>query len=137
LSYSNIFDRMTSKVGSKVKTWRFGRAKAKLEQQLARIIETANGHQAKRLPTGSAAYIELYRQANLTIDAFCTEQAVARLSIEQEVPVLRELEALTHPASPVAAGVKMAGAVLAIIVGALLVGCLSGLIVVGYHFLVR
>jgi hypothetical protein len=23
LSYSNIFDRMTSKVGSKVKTWRF------------------------------------------------------------------------------------------------------------------
>ena len=35
---------------------RLSRAKSTLEQQLARIIETANGHQAKGLPTGSPAY---------------------------------------------------------------------------------
>ena len=49
-----IFDRAVDKVVVSFKDWRFNRAKAALEHELARIVETANGHQAKHLPTGAA-----------------------------------------------------------------------------------
>jgi hypothetical protein len=131
-----IFDRAVDKVAASVKDWRFNRSKAALEHDLARIVETANGHEAKHLPRGAPAYVALYQQASTTIDAFCVKHRVDRLSIEQEVPVLRELEQLTHPPPPGAAAVKGLGMVVATVFGAILLGCASGLISAGYHWMV-
>jgi hypothetical protein len=124
------------KVVVSIKDWRFNRAKAALEHELARIIETADGHQAKHLPRGAPAYVALYQQASTTIDAFCVKHRVQRLSIEQEVPVLRELEQLTHPPPPGAAAVKGLGMVAATVFGAILLGCASGLVAAGYRWIV-
>jgi hypothetical protein len=131
-----IFDRAVDRVAASVKTWRFNRARAALEHELARIVETASGHQAKHLPTGAPAYVALYQQANLKIDAFCTRHRVDRLSIERDAPVLRELEQLTHPPPPGAAAVKGLGMVVATVLGAILLGCASGLVSAGYHWMV-
>jgi hypothetical protein len=131
-----VFDRAVDKVVVSIKDWRFNRAKAALEHELARIVETANGHQAKHLPTGAPAYVALYQQANLKIDAFCTRHHVDRLSIERDAPVLRELEQLTHPPPPGAAAVKGLGMVVATVFGAILLGCASGLVSIGYHWMV-
>jgi hypothetical protein len=131
-----VFDRAVDKVVASVKGWRSNRAKAALEHELARIVETAGGHQAKRLPTGAPAYVALYAQAMNTIDAFCAKHHVDRLSIERDAPVLRELEHLTHVAPPGANLVKGAGVLLAVVVGAILIGCASGLVSTGYHWMV-
>lgn len=131
-----IFDRAVDKVVISFKDWRFSRAKAALEHELARIVETANGHQAKHLPTGSPAYLALYQQARTKIDAFCAIHRVERLSIERDAPVLRELEQLTHPPPPGTAAVKGLGIVVATVFGAILLGCASGLVSTGYHWMV-
>ena len=131
-----VFDRAVDTVVTSIKDWRFNRAKAALEHELARIIETANGHQAKGLPAGSAAYVELHRQANIRIDAFCAKHGVNRLSIERDAPMLRELEHLTHVAPPCANVVKGVGILIAAVVGAILIGGASGLVSTGYHWVV-
>jgi hypothetical protein len=61
---------------------------------------------------------------------------VDRLSIERDAPVLRELEQLTHPPPPGAAAVKGLGMVVATVLGAILLGCASGLVSAGYHWMV-
>ena len=131
-----IFDRAVDRVAASVNNWRFNRAKAALEHELARIVETANGHQAKHLPPGSPAYAALYQHASTTIDAFCARHRVERLSIERDAPVLRELEHLTHLPPPGAAAVKGLSIVVATVFGAILLGCASGLVSTGYHWMV-
>jgi hypothetical protein len=132
-----IFDRAADRCRALIKERRFKRAKRKLEQELANVVETANGHQAKRLPAGAPAYVALARQANAAIDAFCATHGVARLTIEKDVPVLRDLERLAQPPSPAAAAARGAGAFVAAVVGAILIGCVSGLVATGYHWVVR
>jgi hypothetical protein len=112
-------------------------AKRTLEQQLARIIETANGHRAQGLPSGSPAYVALSQQANLKIDAFCSKHSVERLAVEQEVPVLRDLDALTRAPSLVARLTKGLAIVIAGILGAIAVGCVGGLVAAGYYWVMR
>ena len=131
-----VFDRAVDKVVLSFKGWRFHRAKAALEHELARIVETANGHQAKHLPPGSPAYVALYAQAMNTIDTFCAKHHVERLSIERDAPVLRGLEHLTHPPPPGAAAVKGLSIVVATVFGAILLGCASGLVSTGYYWMV-
>jgi hypothetical protein len=114
-------------------TW----AKRTLEQQLARIIETADGHQAKNLRSGSPAYVALYQQANLKIDDFCAKHGVERLAIEQEVPVLRELEALTRAPFLAARLAKGLAILIAGIIGSFAIGCAGGFVAAGYHWIVR
>jgi hypothetical protein len=132
-----IWGRGCDRVVGWIKDVELSRAKAALEQQLARIIETANGHQAKGLPSGSPVYMALSEQATLTIDDFCARHGVERLTIEQEVPALRDLEALTHAPSLVARLTKGLGILFAGIIGALVIGCASGLVTTGYHWIVR
>jgi hypothetical protein len=132
-----IWGRGCDRVVGWIKDMEVTRAKSALEQRLARIIETANGHQAKGLPSGSPAYGALYQQANLAIDEFCAGHGVERLAIEQEVPALRDLEVLTHAPSPVARLTKGLGILLAGILGALVIGCASGLVTTGYHWIVQ
>ena len=132
-----IWDRGRDRVVSWVKDRELAWAKSTLEQRLARIIETANGHQAKGLPSGSPAYVALYQHANSKIDDFCARHGVERLAVEQEVPVLRDLEALTHAPSLVARLTKGLGILIAGIIGAIAVGCAGGLVATGYHWVVR
>lgn len=132
----SIFDRAVDAIGSRVTGWRFNRAKFKLERELARIVDTANGHRTKKLPPGSPAYVELYQQATKKIDEFCAHHEVPRLTIEREVPVLRDLEQLTHPPSAAAGAARAIGILVAVIVGAILLGGASGLVSTGYHWVV-
>ena len=131
-----IFDRAVDRVAASINNWRFNRAKAALEHELARIVETASGHQAKQLPAGSPEYVALLQQASTKIDAFCAKHHVDRLSIERDAPALRELEHLTHVAPPGANVVKGVGILIAVVVGAIVVGCASGLVSTGYHWIV-
>lgn len=132
----SIFDKAWNRAVAGTKNWRRNRAKGQLEKQLYNIIETANGHQAKGLPAGHPAYGELMREANGKIDEFCSQWEIDRLHVEKEVPALRDLQALTvapHPAAKVIQGVAV---LIAVVVGAILIGCASGLIASGYHWTV-
>ncbi len=131
------WDRGRDRVVSWVKDRELAWAKSTLEQRLARIIETANGHQAKGLPSGSPAYAALYEHANTRIDDFCARHGVERFAVEQEVPVLRELEALTHAPSAAARLAKGLGIFIAGVITAIGVGCAGGLIATGYHWVMR
>ena len=104
---------------------------------MARIIETANAHEAKGLPHGSPAYVALQEHANRKIGDFCARHGVERLAIEQEVPVLRDLEALTQTPSLITRVAKGLGILLAGIIGAMAIGCAGGLVATGYHWIVR
>jgi protein gp37 len=126
-------DRVVGWVKDRELTW----AKSSLEQQLARIIETANGHRAQGLPSGSPAYVALSQQANLKIDAFCAKHSVERLAVEQEVPVLRDLDALTRAPSLAVRLTKCLAILIAGIIGAIAVGCAGGLVAAGYNWVVR
>jgi hypothetical protein len=126
-------DRVLCWIKDRQSTW----AKSTLEQQLARIIETANGHQAKGLPSGSPVYVALHKQANLKIDDFCAKHGVERLAVEQEVPVLRDLEALTRAPSLAVRLTKCLAILIAGIIGAIAVGCAGGLVAAGYNWVVR
>lgn len=132
-----IWDRGRDRVVGWVKDRELTWAKRTLEQQLARIIETANGHRAQGLPSGSPAYVALSQQANLKIDAFCAKHSVERLAVEQEVPVLRDLDALTRAPSLAVRLTKGLAIVIAGITGAIAVGCAGGLVAAGYHWVVR
>jgi len=132
-----IWDRGRDRVVRWVKDQALTRAKRTLEDQLARIIETANAHEAKGLPAGAPAYRALQEHANHKIGDFCTRHGVDRLAIEQEVPVLRDLEALTQTPSLITRVAKGLGILLAGIIGAITIGCAGGLVATGYHWIVR
>lgn len=123
-------DRVVTWLRDRELTW----AKSRLEQQLAKIIETANGHRAQGLPSGSPVYVALHLQANRQIDDFCAKHGVERLAVEQGVPVLRDLEALTRAPSLVARLFKGLAILIAGIIGAIAIGCAGGLIAAGYHW---
>jgi hypothetical protein len=133
---STIFDRAADRFRVLITERRLKRAKRRLEQELADVVETASGHQAKHLPAGAPAYVALAKQANAAIDAFCRTHGVARLTIERDVPVLRELERLAQPPSPAAAAAKGLGAFIAVAAGAIVFGCVSGLVATSYHWIV-
>ena len=103
----------------------------------ARIIETASGHQAKGLPAGSPAYVGLHRDATLSIEAFCASHGVARSTVEQEIPALRDLESLTRAPTPAARVVKSRGMLIVGIDVAIVTGCVGGLVAAGYHLVAR
>ena len=126
-------DRVVGWVKDRKLIW----AKRTLEQQLARIVETANGHQAKGLPSGAPVYVALYQQANQKINDFCAEHRVERLTVEQEVPVLRDLEALTRASSLATKLNKGLAILIAGITGSMAIGCAGGLVAAGYHWVVR
>jgi hypothetical protein len=131
-----IFDRAVDRAKATVQGWRRSRAKSKLEVELARIIETANAHQAKGLPVGAPAYHALLAQARGKIQAFATKHQENAFDIEQEVPALRDLERLTQAPSVTTQLSKGVGLVLLVIVAAIVIGMTSGLIATGYRWVV-
>lgn len=132
-----IWDRGRDRVVGWVQAQALTRAKRALEDQLARIIETANAHEAKGLPHGSPTYRALQEHADRKIGDYCTRHGVDRLAIEQEVPVLRDLEALAQTPSLITRVAKGLGILLAGIIGAMAIGCAGGLVATGYHWVMR
>lgn len=130
-----------NKIAARWHLWLFKRFTHKFEHELAKLIELANGHQARGLPPGSQAYVELYKQANDLIGCFCEEFDVDRASIEAMAPALRGLEGLTRAPSPVHQAGKGLGMILMVILGAILIGAIGGFVFAGFqwaaHLLVR
>jgi hypothetical protein len=134
---STPWRRGRDRVVSLLEELRRNRDKTRLEQRLARIIETASGHRAKGLPAGAPAYVELLDRASRAIEAYCHEHHLPRPEIEHEVPALRDLERLTRRSSPAVRVVKAVGVLLVGAIGAMAVGSFSALVAVGFHWVVR
>ena len=132
-----IWDRGRDRVVGWVRDQARTRAKRTLEDQLARIIETANGHTAQGPPPGSPVYLARQEHAQREIGDFCAKHGVERLVIEQEVPVLRDLEAMTQTPSLITQMAKGLGILFAGIIGAVAIGCAGGLVATGYHWIMR
>ena len=132
-----IWSRPWAQVVGWIDTVRRAHGRRRLDDHLAQILETAGGHQSKGLPAGAPAYVALYDRAGRAIDAFCAHHGVDRLSVEQDVPALRELEHLTHAPAPLAGPTKAVSLLLGGALGAILLGSVGGLIAVGYHWMVH
>ena len=133
----NAFRVLATGTKSRFQRWRVTRATHTLEKELAAIVRVANGHKAKKLAPGAEAYCALYRQATLKIDQFVQIHQVDRQEIETQIPVLRDLEALTHPPSPKAVVGNGLAIVAGLLLGAFLLGCASGVMAWGYHLMAR
>jgi hypothetical protein len=125
------------KVMIRVGSWRRSRDQDALEGSLAKIIETANGHQAKGTPKGSPVYFALCEKADSQIDAFCSKWAVNRSVIEAEAPNLKELQTLCIPDKEAPAAIKLLACFLGGILCLVLIGAASGLIHAGHNLIMH
>jgi len=114
-------------------SWRRSREQDALERSLARIIETANGHQAKGLPKGSMVYFALRDKAYAKIDAFCQKWSVERSVIEAEAPSLKDLSEMCIRDKQLPLAVKALACLLCGILTLLLIGAASGIIHAGHN----
>jgi hypothetical protein len=137
LGLVSVFKDSPGKVMIRVRSWRRSRDQDALESSLAKIIETANGHQAKGAPKGSPVYLALCEKANTRIDAFCRKWAVDRSVIEAEAPNLKELYALCIPDKETPAAIKLLACFLAGILCLVLIGAASGLIHAGHDLIMH
>jgi Mlc titration factor MtfA (ptsG expression regulator) len=117
-----------------MRSWRFNQAQGKLEHDLARIIETANGHHAKGQPKGSPVYFSLRDQANAKINAFCEKWTVERKVIEAQAPALKDLYTLTVADKQVSPLLKLLGMLLGGLLSLILIGMASGAIHAGHNW---
>lgn len=78
-----------------VSDWRKRKALESLEQSLAKIITTANGHAARKVARGSGVYIELEERATAKIQEFCAKWGMSERSVRAQAPALDELHQLT------------------------------------------
>jgi len=137
LGLISFFKDSPGKVMLRVRSWRRSRDQDALESSLARIIETANGHQAKGTPKGSPVYFALCEKADTRIDAFCRKWAVDRSVIEAEAPNLKELSALCIPDKETPAAIKLLAGFLGGILCLVLIGAASGLIHAGHNLIMH
>jgi hypothetical protein len=108
-----------------------------LEKELARIIETANGHQAKGLPKGSPAYVVLREKADASIQAFAKKWNVDIATIEAQAPALADLQSLCVPDKKVPRGLKLILATFGTVLFLVLIGAGSGLVQAGHDCVMR
>jgi hypothetical protein len=113
--------------------WRRNRDQESLEAALAKIIETANGHQSKGVPRGSPVYFALRDKANERINAFCTKWTVDRFIIEAEAPSLNDLRVLCIPDKETPTAIKALACLLGGILSMVLIGAASGIIHAGHN----
>ena len=65
---ASMMKRSSDVLMAHVGSWRRSHDQNALEKSLARIIETANGHQAKGMPKGSPVYFALRDKADAKIE---------------------------------------------------------------------
>ena len=126
-----------NRVLDSIGNWQMHRDQNSLEKALARIIETANGHQAKGLPKGSPAYVVLNRLAKAKIDDFCCKWSVDICDIEAEAPALKELYALAIPDRQIPPFIKLIAAFTGGILFLFLIGAGSGVVSVAHNFVMH
>jgi hypothetical protein len=117
--------------------WRKKLDQNSLEKELAHIIETANGHQAKGLPKGSPAYVVLRDKAFTRIQVFAEKWNVEITTIEAQAPALADLHSLCVLDKQVPAGLKVLVALLGTVFLLVLVGAASGLVQAGHDWVMR
>jgi len=130
---ASMMKRSSDVLMAQLGSWRRSRDQDALERSLARIIETANGHQAKGIPKGSMVYFALRDKADSKIDAFCRKWRVDRSVIEAEAPSLKDLHALCIADKQTPAAVKALACLLGGILTMLLIGAASGIIHAGHN----
>jgi hypothetical protein len=117
--------------------WRRNRDQATLEAALARIIETANGHQAKGVARGAPVYIELLSAADERINTFCEKWTIARSVIEAEAPNLAELHSLCVAGTKIPPGLKLVACVVGTVLSLVLIGMASGIVQGGHDLVIH
>jgi hypothetical protein len=137
LGLVSFFKDSPGKVMIHIRSWRRSRDQDALESSLAKIIETANGHQAKGTPRGSPVYFALCEKADVRIDAFCRKWTVDRSVIEAEAPNLKELEALCIPDKETPTAIKLLACFLGGILCLVLIGAAFGLIHAGHDLIMH
>jgi hypothetical protein len=137
LGLVSFFKRSPGLVVDRVHTWRRSRDQEALESALAKIIETANGHQAKGTPKGSPVYFALCEKADFRIEAFCRKWAIDRSVIEAEAPNLKELQSLCIPDKEMPVAIKLLAGLLGGIFCLLLIGAASGLVHAGHDLIMH
>jgi len=133
----SFFRTVPGTILGQVKTWRRNRAQESLEAFLAKVIETANGHQTKGTPKGSPVYFALCEKADTRIDAFCRKWNVDRSVIEAEAPNLKELQTLCIPDKETPVAIKLLAGLLGGALCLVLVGAASGLIHAGHNLIMH
>ena len=133
----SFFKQSPGMVMDRARSWRRSHDQEVLESSLAKIIETANGHQAKGTPKGSPVYFALCEKADFRIEAFCRKWAIDRSVIEAEAPNLKELYALCVPGKETPAAIKLLAGLLGGIFCLLLIGAASGLIHAGHNLIMH
>jgi hypothetical protein len=126
--FTSMMKGSSDAIKARVGLWRRGRDQDSLERALARIIETANGHQAKGVLKGSLVYFALRDRADARIDAFCQKWNVDRSIIEAEAPSLNDLRMLCTPEKKTPFAIKAMACFLGGILSMLLIGTASGII---------
>jgi hypothetical protein len=124
-------------VNISIPQWRRNRDQASLESALARIIETANGHQASGVAKGSPVYIELNKKADERIGAFCEKWTVARSVVDAEAPNLVALRSLCVAGTKIPPGLKLVACVVGTVLSLALLGMASGIIQGGHDLVIH
>jgi hypothetical protein len=124
-------------IGTSLKGWRQNNAKESLEAELAKIIETANGHKAKGKAAGNPVFAELEKKAFERIDKYCTKYGVTRAEVEAQAPALAELHALTISARPMSPGLKILGTLIGGGLFLTIIGMASGVISASHSWMVH
>ena len=130
---ASMMKRSSDVLMAHVGSWRRSHDQNALEKSLARIIETANGHQAKGMPKGSPVYFALRDKADAKIDAFCQRWSVDRSVIVAEAPSLKDLSELCIRDKQLPVAVKALACLLCGILTMLLIGAASGIIHTGHN----
>ena len=130
---ASMMKRSSDVLMAHVGSWRRSRDQDVLERSLARIIETANGHQAKGMPKGALVYFALRDKADAKIEAFCQRWNVDRSVIEAEAPSLKDLRELCIPDKQMPVALKAVACLLGGILTMLLIGAASGIIHAGHN----
>lgn len=121
----------------RIKDWRRNRELTKLERDLARIIETSNGHAAKGKRNGDAVYHQLVKSADRKITSFCSKWNTERSDIEAQIPALAELRARTIPGRNSSPGLKLIAMFLGGGLSLLLIGAAGGVIQTGHNIVIH
>jgi hypothetical protein len=130
---ASMMKRSSDVLMAHVGSWRRSRDQDVLERSLARIIETANGHQAKGMPKGSMVYFALRDKADAKIAAFCQKWNVDRSIVEAEAPSLKDLRVLCIPDKETPVAIKALACLLGGILSMVLIGAASGIIHAGHN----
>lgn len=103
--------------------------------RLASLFKLAEQHASNGVPKGDIIYLRLLGQAGTLINQF--EAKYGGFDADTEIPALRDLKQLATPEVKTNPLLYVAGAVAAVLIGALSSGLLFGVATLGYHLIAR